>query len=156
MEQLQLPLEVWDELNNTQENGAAKIDGRLEHIKGERAKLAKRLAGYQEMRADGELSKEDYAKRVKETDALDQVLATEQASLAEQGKPLYVDLDEYFGEHTNMMVEWIEGGPDFYSDDEWTEIITQYNVRLEVRTKEERDIYSDLGGVVLSDLLLIQ
>ena len=116
------------------------------------------------MRADGELSKEDFAERAEETYALDRVLAKGEDEQDEPDSGIIIieskssdppirPQDIIF----SMKVQDIQRKR-FESrlDEDWAEILTRNNVRLEVRTKDERDLYSDLGGVVFSDSLLIQ
>ena len=144
--------DYWQKLAQEQEASAPNVAGRLSKIATERAKLERRLVGYQEMRADGEITKQEYADRVSEAQDRDQALADAQEQLIEKNEyaPIYFTKapDDWIKLPRSEAIRW-----DLINqtDEQWSETITRRNVRIEVRSLTERDIYADRSGVEIRD-----
>ncbi len=126
-------------------NGAKDITG----VERRLEKLAKRETGFQIMRADGEISAADFAKRIADIEAIRERLTSE---LAEMSKPEIIrsnweptafDLAQM--EYNQLLIERIN----YFDEDEWFEIIDYFDLRVQIVKRDTFIITGRLGEIVV-------
>ncbi len=127
-------------------NGAKDITG----VERRLEKLAKRETGFQIMRADGEISAADFAKRIADIEAIRERLTSELAEMSKpeirhyDREPTTLDLEQM--EYNQLLIERIN----YFDKTQWFEIIDYFDLRVQIVKRDTFIITGRLGEIVVN------
>ena len=113
-------------------------------------KLAKREAGFQNMRADGEITAADFAKRITDIEAIRERFTGELAELNKpeviysNWEPTTLDLEQM--EYNQLLIERVN----YFDKTQWFEIIDSFDLRVQIVKRDTFIITGRLGEIVVN------